>query len=72
MAYFQVAFPAPAINACTGGAADVHMVAAMTIFGQNKIHMTKLIRGNLQGCYGATGISLVSRHTGAGEEYFVL
>ena len=71
MADFPVAVHAFAGAACIGGALDAHMVAAMTIYEQKKIHMIRLIQENHQGHYGAIGISLVSRHTGVVEEHSI-
>lgn len=68
---FQVAVHAFAGAACIGGVPDAHMVDAMTISGQKKIHMIRRIQMNRHEQHGATGINKGNRLIGAEEEDYI-
>lgn len=61
---FQVAVHAFAGAACIGGVPDAHMVDAMTISGQKKIHMIRRIQIGRHEHYGETGINQENKRIG--------
>ena len=68
---FQVVVHVFAGAACIGGVLDALMVDVMTISGQKKIHITRLIQISSHEQHGAIGTSPGNRHTGVGAVYYI-